>query len=33
MLYVVEKKPSIYGYKWIKILNDDIVQPNMKILD
>ena len=27
------EKPSIYGYKWIKILNDDIVQPNMKILD
>ena len=27
------EKPSIYGYKWIKILNDDIVQPNMKVLD
>jgi len=26
-------KPSIYGYKWIKILNDDIVQTDLKELD
>lgn len=25
------EKPSIYGYKWIKVLNDDIVQSDMKV--
>lgn len=23
-------KPSIYGYKWVKILKDDIVQTELK---
>lgn len=27
------EKPSMYGYKWIKVINDDIVQPSMKIED
>lgn len=26
-------KPTIYGYRWIKILKDDIVQPDGNILD
>ena len=26
-------KPTMYGYKWIKILKDDIVQPDGNILD
>lgn len=25
------EKPSIYGYKWVKVLNDDIVQSDMKV--
>lgn len=27
------EKPTMYGYKWCKILNDDIVQTNMKMLE
>lgn len=27
------EKPTMYGYKWCKILNDDIVQTNMKVLE
>ena len=27
------EKPSIYGYIWVKVLNDDIVQTNMKVLE
>jgi hypothetical protein len=26
-------KPTIYGYKWIKVLKDNIVQPDGNILD
>lgn len=26
-------KPTIYGYRWVKILKDDIVQPDGNILD
>ena len=25
------EKPSMYGYIWVKILNDDIVQTEMKV--
>lgn len=27
------EKPSIYGYIWVKVLNDDIVQTNTKVLE
>ena len=26
-------KPTMYGYKWVKILKDDIVQPDGDILE
>lgn len=27
------EKPSMYGFKWVKVLNNDIVQPDGNILD
>lgn len=24
------EKPSMYGFKWVKVLNDEIVQPSVK---
>ena len=27
------EKPTIYGYKWVKVLNDDIVQTKLKDFD